>query len=204
MRFQVSMLDQGLWAIVSSTFLSKASLQCASSPQQIQSSGPLLLYSVATVVVPSPDPKANSSLSFSGIANRKSRITNRKSQIGKSGQYCDGSSGMSIPSPRRPDHRKQGISQCSAKVPVARIPNVPSTWNHPEKIAKQRYVQNVWDSAMWRDMAVLISLFVVVFGYPDLVVKSLPKYWSLELTASHMQTILKSVPYDLQVDTTLL
>jgi len=57
---------------------------------------------------------------------------------------------------------------------------------------------------MWRDMAVLISLFVVVFGYPDLVVKSLPKYWSLELTASHMQTILKSVPYDLQVDTTLL
>jgi len=38
-----------------------------------------------------------------------------------------------------------------------------------EKIAKQRFVQNVWDSVMWRDMAVLISLLVVVFGYFDLV-----------------------------------
>ena len=38
-----------------------------------------------------------------------------------------------------------------------------------EKIAKQRYVQNVWDSVVWRDMAVLILLLVVVFGYFDLV-----------------------------------
>ena len=43
-----------------------------------------------------------------------------------------------------------------------------------EKIAKQRYVQNVWDSVVWRDMAVLILLLVVVFGYFDLVVESLP------------------------------
>jgi len=80
MRFQVSMLDQGPWSMVSSTFLLKASLQCASSPQQKQSSGPLLLYFVATVVVPSPDLKASSSLSFPGIANRESQIEHRKSE----------------------------------------------------------------------------------------------------------------------------
>ena len=82
-KFRCLIRDFGVWSIVPSTFPPKASLQRASSSQQKKSSGPLLLSSVATVMVLSPDSKANSSLSrlsFPGIANRESQIENRKSE----------------------------------------------------------------------------------------------------------------------------